>query len=251
MRADFDQPLAAVHQKSSPSRAPSQCSAWTCWPARYRWPCRIGRGSPTVPEVNTISAGSSAPTSSAGAGAVSKRRSSGRPEQNAGEPRGGHAVGIALVDHDRARLHRVHAPAQIRRRSCSEQGWATAPMRQQASMAKTHSGRLPTTVMTTSPRPTPRAARAPARRRAVGHLAEVELASAPVSRHRHERPPARRRRVHHVTREVHAAGQRSPRLRRSSPSQAKSSTISTRRSRGTSRCSAHQFATACTAPTSI
>jgi hypothetical protein len=29
LRADFDQPLAAVHQQRSPGRAPNQCSAWT------------------------------------------------------------------------------------------------------------------------------------------------------------------------------------------------------------------------------
>ena len=34
LRADFDQPLAAVHHASSPSRAPNQCSAWTAWPNR-------------------------------------------------------------------------------------------------------------------------------------------------------------------------------------------------------------------------
>ena len=44
------------------------------------------------------------------------------------------------------------------------QGWATAPIRQQASIAYAHSGRFPTTVITTSPRPTPRAASAPASR---------------------------------------------------------------------------------------
>ena len=40
-------------------------------------------------------------------------------------------------------------------------GSATAPIRQHASIVSTHSIRLPTRVMTTSPRPTPRAARAP------------------------------------------------------------------------------------------
>ena len=41
------------------------------------------------------------------------------------------------------------------------QGSATAPIRQQASIVSTHSIRFPTRVMTTSPRPTPRAAKAP------------------------------------------------------------------------------------------
>ncbi len=34
-------------------------------------------------------------------------------------------------------------------------GSATAPIRKQATMASTHSGRFPITVITTSPRPTP------------------------------------------------------------------------------------------------
>ena len=41
------------------------------------------------------------------------------------------------------------------------QGSATAPIRQQASSVSTHSIRFPTSVITTSPRLTPRAAKAP------------------------------------------------------------------------------------------
>ena len=41
------------------------------------------------------------------------------------------------------------------RRNCSEHGSATAPSRQAPSIANTHSGRAPISVMTTSPRPTP------------------------------------------------------------------------------------------------
>ena len=44
------------------------------------------------------------------------------------------------------------------------QGSTTAPMRKQASIVSTHSGRLPISVITTSPRCTPRATRAPAAR---------------------------------------------------------------------------------------
>ncbi len=47
------------------------------------------------------------------------------------------------------------------RRSCGLQGSATAPIRQQASSASAHSTRLPSSVITTSPRRTPRAAKAP------------------------------------------------------------------------------------------
>src|SRR4051794_27156150 len=51
-----------------------------------------------------------------------------------------------------------------RARSCSLHGSTTAPSRKQATIASTHSGRLPTSVITTSPRPIPRAASAPANR---------------------------------------------------------------------------------------
>ena len=34
LRADFDHPVAVVHQTSSPAFAPSQCSAWARWPGR-------------------------------------------------------------------------------------------------------------------------------------------------------------------------------------------------------------------------
>ena len=49
-------------------------------------------------------------------------------------------------------------------RSCSLHGSATAPMRKQATMASTHSGVLPITVITTSPRPAPCRARVDASR---------------------------------------------------------------------------------------
>ncbi len=47
------------------------------------------------------------------------------------------------------------------RRSCGLHGIATAPIRKQASIEITHSIRLPTSVITTSSRWTPRAASAP------------------------------------------------------------------------------------------
>ena len=49
-------------------------------------------------------------------------------------------------------------------RSCSGHDAGTAPMRKQASMARTHSERLPIQTSTTSPRPTPAALRRPAKR---------------------------------------------------------------------------------------
>ena len=54
-------------------------------------------------------------------------------------------------------------PSRSRRslaRSCSVQGSTTAPMRKQAIIVSTHSGRLPIKVITTSPRPTLRARKA-------------------------------------------------------------------------------------------
>ena len=51
-------------------------------------------------------------------------------------------------------------------RSCSVHGSTTAPRRKQATIVSTHSGRLPISVMTTSPRPTPRAASVAASRAA-------------------------------------------------------------------------------------
>ena len=79
---------------------------------------------------------------------------------------------VALVARRSARGLRDVEPQRAGRsaRSCSVHGSTTAPMRKQATIASTHSGRLPTSVSTTSPRPTPRAAqrarqRAPTRRR--------------------------------------------------------------------------------------
>src|SRR3954468_1001061 len=67
-------------------------------------------------------------------------------------------------------------------RSCSVHGSTTAPIRKHATIESTHSGRLPMRVRTTSPRATPRAARAPA-------SAPERRATSPKGHSR--RPPSR------------------------------------------------------------
>ena len=98
--------------------------------------------------------------------------------------------------------------------------------------------------MTTSPAPTPRATSAPAIR------ADRSATSPKVSSRRSpSRPIATRAsrdgigRVDELAHEAHSgADQRSPRLSRSSPSQAKSIAISTSSARGVSGWSVHQLA---------
>ena len=95
------------------------------------------------------------------------------------------------------------------RRSCSEHGSATAPSRQAPSSAKTHSGRAPISVITTSPRPTPGRAQAGRRLRrlAARPPRSVKLRTDAVGRDRAQRLVAgrsRARRSTHVAREVEA-----------------------------------------------
>ena len=98
--------------------------------------------------------------------------------------------------------------------------------------------------MTTSPAPDPAGRERPRHAgRAVGHLAEGELAPLAVAPDRDEGEPRRLGRVDELAHEAHSgADQRSPRLSRSSPSQAKSIAISTSSARGVSGWSVHQLA---------
>ncbi len=73
-------------------------------------------------------------------------------------------LAVAHITHDRHRARDVQAQPQVLGRSCSVHGSTTAPMRKQATIVSTHSGRLPMSVSTTSPRCTPRASSVPARR---------------------------------------------------------------------------------------
>ena len=77
-------------------------------------------------------------------------------------------------------------------RSCSEQGSATAPSRHAPSIANTHSGRAPISVMTTSPRPTPSRARPPPPRPARSATSRERVAAHRAVR---RRPPAAPRRA--------------------------------------------------------
>ena len=106
--------------------------------------------------------------------------------------------------------------------------------RQAATIAYTHSGRLPTSVITTSPRRTPAPASAPASRAERSDTSPKSISRRPPSRaSATSAGRAGSARVHHVAGEVHPAVQRSPRLRRSRPSQAKSIAVSTICRRGT------------------
>ena len=95
-------------------------------------------------------------------------------------------------------------------RSCSEQGSATAPSRHAPSIAKTHSGRAPISVITTSPRPDAGAAPArPRPRRRVPRDLARTCRSARSRRPRSRAAPrragrSRARRSTHVAREVEA-----------------------------------------------
>jgi hypothetical protein len=117
-----------------------------------------------VPEVKTISAGSSAPIDSIAAGASCGRSSSSTAATSAiviaGTP-GGSSPSRASSPTQSLGLAAATRSPRSARRSCVLQGSATAPIRQQASRLSTHSIRFPTSVITTSPRLTPRAANAP------------------------------------------------------------------------------------------
>ena len=85
------------------------------------------------------------------------------------------------------------------RRSWGLQGIATAPIRKQASIASTHSTRLPTRVITASPRCTPRAAIAPESPGAHREqLAEVPDAPLAVRVDREQGGPAEGKALDHV-----------------------------------------------------
>ena len=93
----------------------------------------------------------------------------GGPRRGSRRPRPGSSPARRRAARRAGPRRRRRAPARRRcarssrswRRSCGLQGRATAPIRQQASSVSAHSIRLPTRVITTSPRSTPRAAKAP------------------------------------------------------------------------------------------
>ena len=163
-RADFDQPVAVVTQTRSSLPEPTQFSACPRCAGRYEAVWSAARGSPVVPEVKTIRAGSPGARSAMDAG-VSCGRSSSRTASISAivmhstppgmEPRSSSSPTQSEGFATATRCSR--SPG----RSWVDIGRATAPIRHAASIVSTHSIRLPASVMTTSPRLTPRAARAP------------------------------------------------------------------------------------------
>ena len=164
----------------------------------------------------------------------------------------GHHRRVALVGHHHPRLHGLHARAKVagaellgaRLRHRPEAPGSDHRVHPLGTVA--HQGHHHVAAPHTARR---ESARQP--RRAVGHLGEGDLPARAVARECQQRRPRGVGAVHHLAREVHPAVQRSPRLSRSSPSQAKPMAVSTRCSREISGFSAHQLATVWTAPTSI
>ena len=171
----------------------------------------MGFASPDVPEVKTTRAGSSGPRSAAGAGSAVNRSLVGDDQHRPAEPGG------LMVSVSRSSATTTRGPTASMRarrsagRSCSVHGWATAPMRQAATIAYTHSGRLPTSVITTSPRRTPAAVRLPANRAERSATSpKVDLAPLALAAQGHQGPPPRIGGVHHVEGEVHRRGLTGP-----------------------------------------
>ena len=146
--------------------------------------CTTAFGSPAVPLVKVIRQGSCARELGGRRGSAAYRRLVGDEQR----PRtSGAAASSSARLRSSATISAGAATSMRRRRSlarsCSVHGSTTAPMRKHATIASTHSGRLPISVITTSPRPTPErceGARQP--RRALGDLAEAPLASRAVAR---------------------------------------------------------------------
>ena len=116
------------------------------------------------PEVNTISAPSVGSRSATSAGGSCGRSSSMTTATSAvvivETPSGSSAARPSSATHSAGLAARTRSSRSVRR-SCVLHGSTIAPIRQQARIVSAHSIRLPTRVITTSPRPTPRAASAP------------------------------------------------------------------------------------------
>ena len=205
LRADFDQPLAAVHQHRSPSRAPNQCSACTSLADQVALPVadRLGlaRGAGGEDHERGIVGRRDRPRAPGPPRSGARRAPPARARrspQSRTRPASRSSATTARG------LHGVHARRRSSGRSCSVQGRATAPIRKQATIASTHSGRFPITVITAV------AAADPARRqgarepgRAFAHLAKADLAAVAGARQRHQRRAFGRGRVDDIAGEVH------------------------------------------------
>ena len=157
LRADFDQPLAAVHHTRSPGARVEPVLGLK----------QLAREVALAVDDALRLAGSAA-------GERDQARVGGREFDRRRRARRRTATGPGSVStrqsgrvgaKARRRLRSsatisFGCAAAIRRRrslarSCSLHGRATAPRRKHATIVSTHSGRLPITVMTTSPAPTP------------------------------------------------------------------------------------------------
>ena len=114
--------------------------------------------------MNVIRQGSSSASSTAGAGSAVNSASSGTSATSQSGFAASSSVRLRSSAISSDGFATCQAQAEVLPRSCSVHGNATAPRRKHAHMLATHSGRLPISVITTSPFPTPRAASAPARR---------------------------------------------------------------------------------------
>ena len=114
LRADFDQPLAAVHQTSSPVRAASQCVACRRWPSevalgvhdrlRLAGGAARERDQAGVPAGSSSTAGAGSPANSASSGISSDRGLGGGPLE---------LGAVALVGDDQRRAGHLDAQAQV------------------------------------------------------------------------------------------------------------------------------------------
>ena len=113
LRADFDHPLAAVHQQRSPSRAPNQCSAWA------RWPCEVALA---VADRLGLAGGARGEDDQGRVLGAEPFRGGrlgfeqalvGHRQQRPVEARLAQGGGVALVGHDRARLHKADPGPQV------------------------------------------------------------------------------------------------------------------------------------------
>ena len=165
LRVDFAQPGAAVHQASSPVAGAEPVLGLQPLAGqvalRVDDAARLAGGAGGEDDRRRVVGGEVLDRGRRLLGAVLvEDRAPGRPGPCRGCRRAARRGSAPRRPRASGRRRRARSSRSLRR-SCGLQGSATAPIRQQASIASTHSGRLPTSVITTSPRRTPRAAKAP------------------------------------------------------------------------------------------
>ena len=254
LRADSDQPLAAVHQHRSPGRAPYQCSACTLWPCEVAVPVadRLGLARRARGEHDQRRAPRARTRSPA---ALVRRRALVRHGQDRPVEAGRGRRGRGRARRPRRRAARPSPCARAGRRAAAARCRAAPPRRaasRPASRRPTRAGCRPA-VITTSPRPTPRAASAPASRAERSATSPKAISRRSPSRAiatsaRRRRRPRRRRRRRRSS--FSAASARRGSAARA-PARRSPSAIATICSRGASGFDVHQFAIDCVPPTSI